>query len=219
MAMQYDRFTIRADDLDDSKARQYERTVLGMLRSYERIQTGHSIMQAFRFLQREVLIFPYDGSAGVCNALGGIGDWGLFRTKVSFTPGDFVGTSGCYPPPANAGGSAHEVLYHELVHAMRHAAGKLHYSVKNRAREEAIAIMVTNVFSSEINRSLRRDHRGLVPMTISSGDFLAKNGDMIRVFYHQHPEFCRWIAEAVVPFNPLRTHYLTLKGVPRLRSA
>jgi hypothetical protein len=56
-------------------------------------------------------------------------------------------------------------------------------------------------------------------MNISSEDFFATNGDMIRVFYHQHPEFCRWVAEAVVPFNPLRSYYLTLTGVPRLRSA
>ena len=218
MAMQYDLITVRADGLDGKKALQYEATVLAMLRSFERTQTGRSILQAFRFMKRELLVFPYDGSGGPCNAVGGFGSGGMFRTKLSFTPSDFYGKSACFPPQS-PGGLAHEVLYHELVHAVRHAAGTLDYSIKNRAREEEIAVMVANVYQSEIGRKLRRPGGGTDTMTISSQEFFAKNGDMIRVFYHQHPEFCRWIAEAVVPFNPLRTYYLTLSGVARLRSA
>jgi hypothetical protein len=187
-----------------------------MLRSYEQMQMGRAILKAFRFLQREVLIYPYDGGLGHCNAYV-YNDWGMFRTKLSFTPGDFVGTSACYPSHA-AGTTPHEVLFHELVHAMREAAGR-RLTFKGHAGEEAIAIMVSNIFSSEVNRPLRRDRNGFVQMSVSSEDFFATNGDMIRVFYHQHPEFCRWVAEAVVPFNPLRSYYLTLRGVPRLRSA
>ncbi len=216
MAKQYDRITIRADGLEGRRAAQYETSVAGMLRSYEQMPMGRALMQAFRFLKREVLIFPYDGALGRCNAYVD-DDWGLFRTKLSFTPGDFVGRSACFPNHA-AGTTPHEVLFHELVHALRDAAGK-RLSFKGQAGEEAIAIMVTNIFSSEVNRPLRRDMNGYVQTTISAADFFAANGDMIRVFYHQHPEFCRWVADAVVPFNPLRTYYLTLTGVPRLRSA
>ena len=222
MAMQYDRITIRADGLDGRKASQYEATVLGILRSYEQMQTGRSILQAFSFLRREVLINPYDGSGGPCNAVGGVGDWGMFRTKVKFTPSDFFATSPCISAEVVKGGAGwfpQEVLYHELVHAMRHAAGTLDYdTVKSRNNEEALAIMVTNIYSSEINRLLRKDHRSKNALFTSSEHFFTHNGDMIRVLYHQHPDFCRWIAEAVVPFNPLRSYYLTLKGVPRLRT-
>lgn len=216
MVKQYDRFTIRADGLDGKKAFQYEATVSGMLRSYEQMRVGHAIMQAFRFLKREVLIYPYDGGLGHCNAYV-YDDWGMFRTKLSFTAADFVGASACFPGHA-AGTTPHEVLFHELVHAMRESAGK-RLSFKGHAGEEAIAVMVSNIFSSEVNRPLRQAGGGFAQMSISSEDFFATNGDMIRVFYHQHPEFCRWVAEAVVPFNPLRSYYLTLTGVPRLRSA
>lgn len=216
MAKQFDRFTIRADGLDGKRASQYEATVLGMLRSYEQMQLGRTMLKAFRFLRREVLIYPYDGGLGPCNASVD-SDWGLFRTKLSFTPADFVGRSACYPLHA-AGTTPHEALFHELVHAMRDAAGK-RLTFRGSAGEEAIAIMVANIFASEINRPLRRDTHGFAQMTISSEDFFARNGDMIRVFYHQHPEFCRWVAEAAVPFNPLRSYYSTLTGVPRLRSA
>jgi hypothetical protein len=216
VAKQYDRITIRADGLEGGRAAQYETTVSGMLRSYEQMPVGRALMQALRFLKREVLIFPYDGALGRCNAYVD-DDWGMFRTKLSFTPSDFVGRSACFPNHA-AGTTPHEVLFHELVHAMRDAAGK-RLSFKGLAGEEAIAIMVANIFASEINRPLRRGGGGFAQMDISSADFFAQNGDMIRIFYHQHPEFCRWVAEAVVPFNPLRTYYLTLTGVPRLRSA
>jgi hypothetical protein len=216
VAKQYDRLTIRADGLDGKRAAQYEATVLGMLHSYEQMQMGRAIMQALRFVRREVLIYPYDGGLGHCNAYV-YNDWGMFRTKLSFTAADFVGRSACYPDHA-AGTTPHEVLFHELVHAMRDAAGK-RLSYKGHAGEEAIAVMVTNIFSSEVHRPLRRDWNGFIQMSVSSEDFFAAHGDMIRVFYHQHPEFCRWIAEAAAPFNPLRTYYRTLRGVPRLRSA
>jgi hypothetical protein len=216
MAKQYDRFVIRADGLDGKRASQYEATVLGMLRSYEQMQVGRAIMQAFRFLRREVLIYPYDGGLGHCNAYVD-DDWGKFRAKVSFTAADFVGASACFPAHA-AGTTPHEVLFHELLHAMRESAGK-RLSYKGSTGEEAIAVMVTNIFSSEINRPLRQSGGGFGQINVTSEAFFAANGDMIRVFYHQHPEFCRWVAEAVVPFNPLRSYYLTLTGVPRLRSA
>ena len=216
MTKHYDQFTIRADGLDGKKAFQYEATVLGMLRSPEQMQVGRAIMQACRFYRREVLIYPYDGGLGHCNAYV-YDDWGLYRTKLSFTPADFVGVSACYPRHA-AGTTPHEVLFHELVHAMRESAGK-RLKFQGHAGEERVAVMVSNIFASEVNRPLREAGGGFGQISISSADFFAANGDMIRVFYHQHPEFCRWVADCAVPFNPLRTYYKTLTGVPRLRTA
>lgn len=215
MAKQFDRFTIRADELDGKKAVEYEATILGMLRSYEATVTGHALLNGFRFYQREVLVFPYDGKAGHCNA------WadsysGMFRTKVSFSPQNWNGMSACYGP-ASAGTSPHEVFFHELIHALR-SAGRI-FGAFNRAGEEEVAIMLANIFSSELNRSLRRDHFGSVPIVMTSEEFLKGNTPMVQAFCKQQPDFCRWIAEVTVPFNPVRAYYLTLKGVPRLRSA
>jgi hypothetical protein len=215
MARQFDRFTIRADGLDGRKAAQYEATILGMLRSYEATQTGHALLNGFRFYRREVLVFPYDGKLGKCNARAQ-SDWGMFRTKVSFSPQEWNGASACYGP-GSAGTSPHQVFYHELIHALRSAAGKL--GTFNQPGEEEAAIMFANIFSSEINRPLRRDMFGSVPVVMTSEDFLRGNAPMVEAVYRQHPDFCRWIAEVRVSFNPVRTYYLTLKGVPRLMSA
>ena len=215
MARVFERFTIRPDGLSGRKAAEFEATILGMLRSFEATQTGHALLNGFRFYRREVLVFPYDGKLGPCNARAQ-SDWGMFRTKVSFSPQDFNGVSACYGP-GSAGTSPHQVFYHELIHALRSAAGSL--GTFNQPGEEGTAIMFANIFSSEINRPLRRDMFGSVPVVMSSEDFLRGNIPMVQAVYRQHPEFCRWIAEVRVPFNPMRSYYLTLSGVPRLRSA
>jgi hypothetical protein len=215
MARIFERFTIRSDGLSGRKAAEYEATIVGMLRSFEATQTGHALLNGFRFHRREVLVFPYDGKLGRCNARAQ-SDWGMFRTKVSFSPQDWNGVSACYGP-GSAGTSPHQVFYHELIHGLRSAAGTL--GTFNQPGEEETAIMFANVFSSEINRPLRRDMFGSVPVVMSSEDFLRGNTPMVEAVYRQHPDFCRWIAEVQVPFNPVRSYYLTLSGVPRLRSA
>ncbi len=215
MAKQFERFTIRADGLSGKKAVEYESTIIGMLRSFEAFQMGHVLMNGFRFYQREVLVFPYDGKLGRCNARAQ-SDWGMFRTKVSFSPQDFNGMSACYGP-GTAGTSPHEVFFHELVHGLRSAAKTL--GTFNQPGEEEVAIMVANVFASEMNHPLRRSMFSTAAIEMTSEDFLRGNTPMVQAFYKQHPDFCRWIAEVTVPFNPVRTYYLTLKGVPRLRTA
>jgi hypothetical protein len=220
MAQQYGPLTIRADGLDGKKAFQYEATVLGMLRSLEQMQVGRALMQAFRFYRREVLIYPYDrGAVGAerdCNAYV-YETWGMFRTKLSFSPMDFLGKSTCFSEHG-VDATPHEVLFHELVHAMRASAGK-RLKFEGRSGEERIAVMVTNIFSSEINRPLRLPGGGTDHMEMFDAKFASIASRMIEVFYQQHPEFFRWVAECKVPFNPLRIHYQTLKGVPRLRTA
>jgi hypothetical protein len=213
MAMQFHTFTVRADGLSGKKAFEYEATILGMLRSYEATRMGGALIKAFAFYAREVLVFPYDGSAGDCNGWGD-SDWGMFRTKVSFTAKDFYGQSRCYPY-AKVGVSPHEVLFHELVHGLRSAARKLNTS--KQIPEEDVAIMLANIFSSEIGYTQqRRDHQSLDSIVISSKDFLHQNTPMISAFHKQHPEFCRWVAEVKVPFNPVRSYYQTLTTGPTL---
>jgi hypothetical protein len=216
MTMKFRTFTVRGDGLAGQKASQYEATVLGMLRSYEATQMGGALLKGFAFYAREVLVFPYDGEVGRCNAWAN-SDWGMFRTKVSFTAQDWNGLSACFPK-GTVGTSPHEVLFHELVHGLRSAARKL--GTFNPDGEERVAIMLANIFSSETGRStLRRDHNGVVPIVMTPEEFLRQNTRMISAFYKQHPDFCRWVAEVKVPFNPVRSYYLTLTNVPRLRTA
>jgi hypothetical protein len=214
MARQFERFTVRADGLSGKKAFEYEATILGMLHAFEATRAGHALLNAFRFYRREVLIYPYDGNSGTCNATEAE-DWGMFRTKISFSPRDWIGASACHS--LGAGSRANEVLYHEMVHAMRSNAKTMGHL--SDAGEETVAVMLSNVYSSEIHRPIRATHDDFSATIVSQEDYLAANRSLIETFYRQHKDFCRWVAEVVVPWNPIRVFYRSLTGVPRLRTA
>lgn len=211
-------FTVRADGLSDKKATQYESTLVGMLRSFEAFRAGQALMRGFRFYNRPVLVYPYDGKKGKCNAHGGGDHGGLFPSRISITPQMFNGASSCFPADA-ASASPHEVLFHELVHTLRSAAGK--WGTWSAIAEEAAAITVANVFSSEMNHNLRDPWapKSVAAVRVDPVAFMHVNTELMTNFYRQMPEFFRWVAEVNVPWNPIRLYYLTLTGVPRLNSA
>ena len=205
MARTFTPFTIRADGLNGRAATQFEASVLGMLHGMNAISTGRVLMDGFRAVGREVLIFPYDGSLGGCNAFA-TDDWGMFRNKVSFSPNGWFATSPCFTNGA-AGNAALEVLMHELVHALRFAAKTLGKSVSGE-QEEDLAILVTNLFSSETNRPLRRDHNGFNALPDSDPvKYYAANLRLINTFCQQHPVFTNALARLKMQFNPLREYY------------
>jgi hypothetical protein len=236
MARQFGKITIRADGLDGKKAYEYERTVADMLNALDATQTGHAVLNGIRFYQREVLIYPYDGKHGRCNASAYGERWGLFRTKVSFTPSMWFANSPCSVRMRPYGGNApHEALVHELTHAVRSVAGTLDSFTP--IEEEEIAILVTNIFSSETNRRLRtsydfltvalpqwgwrnRHGKDVYSQSDYSTDYLKKHRPLIEKFYKQHKDFSRWLARVKAPFNPLREYYsqdvsrARLAGIP-----
>ena len=128
MTQRYGRITIRADGLDDPKDSQYEAQLLGMLRGLDQgTQCGAAIFTAVLFYKRDVLIYPYDGRHGKCNATS-YEDWGLFGTKIAFSPFEWR-KSECANTPGDAswaGHHPHELLIHELTHAVRSVARKLY---------------------------------------------------------------------------------------------
>lgn len=206
--------TVRADGLDDTKAKQYVAQVLGMLRGLDSTQTGHAVLNGIRWYKKELLIYPYDGSLGACNGAA-YADWGMFRTKVTFTPYLQGGAhktclsdgKGAYL----AGLSPLELLLHELTHAVRLNAGTFRKGV-SQAEEEELAMLVTNIFSSETNQTLRtaydnstspisHDHSGY------AAKFYASRRILIEIFYKQHHDFTRWLARVKAPFNPMRLYF------------
>lgn len=218
MTARLGRLTVRADGLSGKAAVIYEATIMGMLRSFQQWETGRALARVLAFYNQPVLIFPYDGNSGSCNATASSNHIGLQPNEVSFSPQMWNGVSSCYPVPAYAGGDPHEVLFHELVHAARGEAGLL----KTGAYDEAIAIVCANVFSSERNRPVRNpaDHGSMSAFTSDPVGFMQRNTGFLSHFYHEMPEFFRWIAEVRATYNPLRLYYLTvLRGVPRLNSA
>ena len=205
MARQFDVFTIRPDGLSGKKAEQYEASMLGMLRALDSIRSGHALLQGFRAIKREVLVFPYSGRLGTCNAYA-TSDWGMYRNKVSFSPGTWSAHTTC-AALGPAGNGVLEVLVHELVHALRFA-GKTLQRRATAAQEEEIAILVANIFSSETNRPLRWRHSGFAKLP--SNDpvaFYANNLPLIKMFCTEHPVVSLELARIWTPFNPLREYY------------
>lgn len=204
MARQFGVFTIRADGRSGKAADQFENSVLGMLHGLNHISSGKALLDGFGSIGREVLIFPYDGTEGQCNAYA-TNDWGMFRNKVSFSPMGWTACSSC-STIGSAGNSAFEVLYHELAHALRFAAGTI-YKKTSASQEEEIAILLTNIFSSETNRPLRRDHSGFrkLPNTDPVA-FYANNLPLIRTFHKQHPKLSTALSMIWTKFNPIKEY-------------
>jgi hypothetical protein len=209
MAKQFSVFTIRPDGLDGKKGTQYEASVLGMFRALDSFKTGRALLDGFRSVRREVLVFPYsgkiNGKAHRCNAYA-TSDWGMYRNKVSYSPGTWSASSGC-SHAGSAGASPMEVLFHELVHALRFASKTLQKRATS-GQEEEIAIVVTNILSSETNRSLRWNHNGFDKLPSSDPvAFYGKNLALIKMFVKEHPKVSMDLSHIWTKFNPLREYY------------
>jgi hypothetical protein len=208
-ARQYRPFTVRGDGLNDPG--HYESSVLGMLRSFDAIQTTRALMNGFRALGRDVLVVPYDFSVGSCNAVSR-SEWGLFPNKVYYSPNLYYPGPDCECiDPGDAGNSAHEVLCHELVHALRRAAGTIHRYTK-KGEEETLAIMVTNIFASETNKpALRKNHHNHAPqkdpVLNTSEGYLAANRNLVALFAREHGAVASALSYVNARFNPIRAYF------------
>jgi hypothetical protein len=209
MAHQYRVFTVRAYGLSGGAATKYEAAVVGMLRSLEAYKSGRAILDGFKAAKREVLVFPYNGTINGtkhrCNAYA-TADWGMYRNKVSFSPNTWYASGGC-SHAGSAGASPHEVLVHELVHALRFSAKKMDRGTIGDD-EEDIAILVTNIYSSEGNRNLRFNHAGFNQLPNGNPvDWYGKNLKLLKLFVNQHPKVSLDLSYVRTKFNPLREYY------------
>ncbi len=112
-------------------------------------------------------------------------------TEITFSPGQFASGGTC--SVGGAGRDADEVLFHELCHAMRYGTGQRNACFASfagfRGYEEFVAVLLTNVFSSETRRTLRRDHEGYNQMPKTSrllddrGNRIVRNLNDPKVFY------------------------------------
>ena len=209
MARQFNVFTIRADGLSGQKAFQYEASMLGMLRAIDSMKSGRALINGFRAARREVLVFPYNGKingkAAKCNAYA-TADWGMYRNKVSFSPGTWSPHAGCNNA-GSAGASALEVLYHELVHALRFSTKTIDKRTVG-GEEEEIAIFVTNIFSSENNRAPRWRHQGFDKLPNNDPvAWYGNNLELIKLFVKEHPKVSRELSFIWTKFNPLKEYY------------
>ncbi len=192
--------------------------------------SGKLLLNSIRFFGKWVVISPYDGSQGACNAVtdaraGTARDGRAYGATVLFSPHMYNIGSTCHgAAPNNRGNMIDEVLHHELVHAFRRVSGK-------RARvetsgglmdydsnEEFHAILVTNIYisdpSNKIKTGLLRDHqassRPLQPELASSLSFFESSMNtfsLISQFCTDHPVLSRALAKVPAPFNPLAAFF------------
>lgn len=114
--------------------------------------------------------------------------------------------------------TAESVLLHELVHAFRRVSRKFNDSsgphlsgvlAAYTAKEEFLAVLVENIFQSEVKGELRGAHLfhvRLRPEFSNSIDFYRQDPrvlQMIEAFCGENKGFTRAIAKIEVPFNPI----------------
>ena len=135
---------------------------------------------------------------------------------IKFTPGIY-GQAGCHPE-GTYGSKADEVLFHEMIHALRMMQGKYnaiplgdrYYGYENE--EEYLAIIATNVYMSANgvdNDGLRGGHDGhyaLQPPLNTSAGFLADptNRKLMNIYRLVWADAFLAIAGVDAAFNPFR---------------
>jgi hypothetical protein len=149
-------------------------------------------------------------SAAVKGTNAGIG--GGTDSKIDFSPAQFATQGKC--SWGGAGRDADEILCHELCHAMRYGLGQRNACFTSPAGwgdyEEFVAIVLTNVYSSETNRTLRKDHEGYVPLPTLSNVFNSK-GEKSQVNLHDPQIFTNWFRpqlENLAKYQKPLTDYL-----------
>jgi hypothetical protein len=167
-----------------------------------------------------VLISPYDGKLGKRNA-STHKDWGMYRARVGFSPFTFPSSFWKLP-----GASPIEILVHELTHAVRIVSKKSFVGVPGeltegeyyiaRMKEEAIAMIVTNIFASETHRCLRLYYEASTDWAAehydpAHGCEKGQNEDVESRYrfeahdlYAENPDFVKLLARVDAPYNPFR---------------
>ena len=173
---------------------------------------------------RGVLIQPY--LLNKCNATEG-------SSVVSYTPYTFQyrrGPCGDHLRSilTNRGILPSEILFHELVHALRDAAGHGNRQARlgggltdYHNLEELIAVVVTNMFMTDptnrygtgVQVGMRRSHHHFAKLEVDLSDsvgFFASSANMFSMidqFCREDGWFTKKLADTKAAFNPLAIYY------------
>ena len=134
-------------------------------------------------------------------------------STIFFTPGVGFTHEFAFIPTYGPGVQADEVLLHELVHAIRSGHGMLDCGAARDSYDtvdDFVAILFTNIYSSERNRPLRMNHRTfsrLPKARSSSAGFLAAYSVEIEELCTSFPQLTHRLSAVECPFNPVREYY------------
>jgi len=221
--------------LEGASARAYEIGVRSHLSLLEMTACGKILFNSIRFWNIPVVIAPYDGSEGPCNATVTYDRMdqatGILYPRVLYSPTTMARSGPCWKFLAKTGQTnaslPHEVLFHELIHAFRTISKSAHrkYTYNNTTgalhryddEEEFIAVLVTNIHISDPgNRNktgLRADHQtGYALQSDLAGSFeffrsSAATFRLVEKFCKENPGFTAALAKVPAKFNPLAAYY------------
>ncbi len=225
--------TIEPRGLNRAAAKAYQSGVEFNLSRLHETASGRILLQAIGFDARRsasrVVIVPYDGSQGRCNAFVETEPTaaGKMAATVLFSPQTWSRSGPCArflrDNSHNKATLPHEVLFHELVHALRTVAQitKMPNLSGGLYRfddfDEFCAILANNVhISDRTNRAktgLSSDHHGGRPLDKElSGSllFFQTGGNVfhwVERFCQENRGFTKMLADVKADFNPLAAYY------------
>jgi hypothetical protein len=225
--------TIEAASLTPAAARAYEAGVKGNLSKLLQTASGRILLNSIRFNARRfnshVKIVPYDGAQGRCNAYvqTEATPAGKMAATVLFSPETWSRSGPCArilrDNTRNKATLPDEVLFHELVHALRTLAQifKMPLLTGGLYRyedfDEFCAILATNVHISDrtnrVKTGLSSDHHGGRPLDKQLAGSLAfyQSGrntfHWVERFCTENRGFTELLAGVKADFNPLAAYY------------
>jgi hypothetical protein len=194
----------------------FETGTLRLLTALDESETGHAIVSPIvRARSRTVTIVFGDrldwcGARPLDPAQAGPGGHGS-DVEIEFSTNRW-NTLGVPLDLGDAGASPDELLLHELVHALHMVRGGV---VREPAedsfeyREDFYAILITNIYSSNLNRRLRRDHQSYSAISESEAITLYSRHYLeIETLSEERPglgflTFQR-LSRVIAGFNPIR---------------
>jgi hypothetical protein len=221
---------LRPSWVNKEQAANWENAVRREIVKMAGVNSGQVLLNSIRFHGRWVPITHYDNSQGTCNAyvdpkLGNARDGRPYGAIVYYSPHIFFPHSGCLSsdPTKNNGFQPDEILFHELVHALRRVSSKRLRTdttgglIQYDSNEEFYAILATNIYVSDpTNRKksgLREDHRdgaGLPSGLAGSFDFFKSSQNaftLVKQFSVDNPGFTKALAAVPASFNPLAAFF------------
>jgi hypothetical protein len=218
---------IRPTWVNQSQSAHWEQAVRANFAQILSTQTGKILLAGIRFFRKWVVISPYDGSHGPCNAGeqtrdGSARDGTPYAATIPYSPHLYQNGNACYleSPLHDRGGAPDEVLFHELVHAFRTVSGKDRGTPLTTGglrdyddEEEFNAVLITNIFitdpSNGSKTGLRRNHSGHEPLetdlasSLSFFESSTNTFNLISAFCTDHPVLHRKLADVPATFNPI----------------
>lgn len=212
------------------------------LRRVASVKAGRALLQAVLDSGFFISIKPLNWAA--CNAHGAgiteITPRGTFKGRVAFDASVFEEGSHCFKSRLsskyNRGGHADEVLFHELVHALRGGLGVNRGGValsgglwRYNELEEFYAVVLTNIYiSDETNKGssgLRAGHRGKMPLESyfsKSLSFFASSTQvlpLLKQLRKDQEKLFDELAKVKAQFNPLHAMVKYPDAVERMSKA